>query len=149
VAGKGSLCFETQVGAGVKTVGMNSVYLFFEVAPEAHQTKVPGDTFRATYPAGRDRPSYFFLVVFFVVFFAAFLATFFAIVINHLLSHVCKSKGRAEKSQRISFSCVIIFRIAPWVVDGVGPIRTSNVERRTSNVEVKKWISLRRSKFDV
>jgi len=45
VAGKSLWCFETQVGAGVKTVGMNLEYLCvdrFEVAPEVHQTKITG-----------------------------------------------------------------------------------------------------------
>jgi len=77
---------------------------------------------------GRNRPSYFFLVVFFVVFLAAFFTTFFAMVVNHLLSQVCKSKRRAKKCQRISFSCVRIFCIAQGVVDVGKAIRTSNIE---------------------
>ena len=85
---------------------------FFEVAPEVHQTKITGQTVGPRTRHTRGQPSYFFLVVFFVVFFAVFLAAFFiAMVINHLLSHGCEFKGRAKKSQRISFGWVCVFCI--------------------------------------
>ena len=74
VAGKGSCCFEAQVGARAKTVegrfcSPNFRHRAERLEPRARPTR------------DRHWKNYFFLVVFFVVFLADFLAAFFAVAI--------------------------------------------------------------------